>query len=106
MAKKYYGWILFGVFIVVVVSLLSMNPDLIKIGQPDVTTPSGNLNSRSEKSSSSDSVDNDKTAIEIDMENSDVDFEADISDFESDLENMDDFDENIDLESIDDEELL
>ena len=103
MAKKYYGWILFGVFIIMAGILLIINSSFLKNDELEISTPAGNLNSGlSEEKISPEN----ETVSEIDMENSDADFEADIEDFESDLESLDNFDEDIDLESIDDAELL
>jgi len=103
MAKKYYGWILFGVFIIMAGILLIINSSFLKNDELEISTPAGNLNSSlSEKKISPEN----ETVSEIDMENSNADFEADIEDFESDLEDLNDFDEDIDLESIDDAELL
>ncbi|MCD6149450.1 hypothetical protein J7J13_01540 [bacterium] len=103
MAKKYYGWILFGVFIIIAGILLIINSSFLKNDELEISAPAGNLNpSLSEEKI----LPENETVPEIDMGNSDADFEADIEDFESDLESLDNFDEDIDLESIDDAELL
>jgi len=103
MAKKYYGWILFGVFIIIAGILLIMNSSFFKNDELEISAPAGNLNSGLPEEKV---LPENETVTEIDMENSDADFEADIDDFESDLESLDDFDEDIDLESINDAELL
>ena len=103
MAKKYYGWILFGVFIVIAGILLAMNSGFFGDDELEISAPIDISNSNLTEESI---LPENETAVEIDMENSDADFEADLDDFESDLENIDDFDEDIDLESVNDAELL
>ena len=105
MPKKYYGWILFGVFIFVAGILLTAHFSFFKKNGPEVSAPPL-LNSSSSNSAGENASSGNETMVEIDMENSDADFEADADDFESDLEDLNDFDEDIDLESIDDAELF
>lgn len=103
MSKKYYGWIIFGLFIFILGILLIINSDFFKKSGLEILEPSSDS---SYNLSEENILPVDETAIEIDMENSDADFEADMDDFESDLEDIDNFDEDMDLESIDDDELF
>ena len=105
MPKKYYGWVLFGVFIIIAGILLIMNFSFFKKNRLEISAPlpfnGSNFNSAEENVSSED-----ETTVEIDMENSDADFEADADDFKNELEDMDEFDKDIEVDSINDEELL
>ena len=103
MSKKYYIWIALGVFIIMASVLLAMNSGFFRGEEPVIPEP---VNNSSFSLSEESVLPEDEAVVEINMENSDVDFEADIDDFESDLESMEGFDEDIDLESIDDAELL
>jgi len=103
MARKYYGWILFGVFIIIAGILLIMNNSFFGDDDLEISSSPDILNSNLTEENI---LPENEAVVEIDMENSDADFEADIEDFESDLESLDNFDEDIDLESMDDEDLL
>jgi len=103
MAKKYYGWILFGAFIIIAGILLAVNNSFFRSDELEIPEL---INGSSPNLAEESILPEDEAIVEIDMENSDADFEADMDDFESDLESLDGFDEDIDLESIDDDDLL
>ncbi len=101
MVKKYYIWIAFGSFIILAGLLLAFRFNFFA---KRADAPTENMGVAEENYSPE--SDRAKAPTEIDIENSNADFEADIEDFGSDLENWDDFDEDINLDSFDDEELL
>ncbi len=86
MEKKYYAWIILGVFIIIAGAFLISNRS-----EAPVVSPAPVKNKISDKTAS----------VKIDLEN-DADFEQDIDDFNMGEEILDDFDsEDFDADTID-----
>lgn len=86
MEKKYYAWILLGVFIIIAGAFLVSNRSKTPVVSPVPVQ---------------DKISGDAALVKIDLEN-DADFEQDIDDFDVSEEILDDFDsEDFDVDAID-----